>query len=596
MFNRATVFAALAFAFIVGFRLGRGSDEGRANLAASQGRAYVQLPQRDEVYNEEASRSPHVVPRESAGGTGAVTLTFSSLPAAAASTTPSQTSTTSASSTSTSTATATAHPAAASVEALAALRALLAAELSRVSSRFSAASLATVLVHGGGAAGALGSRLTAAALSNAPFVVGVTGGSSTAGRSSWPAMLQRWLRGAVNVTGAVVRNAGQGTTSQLVTAPCIRALVGDGVDLLLWEFAMNDEYEYVTYDRAPDFPMRRRVAEAYIRQAAQLDPGAIGFVNLWDLDIHGYAGGPGLPNKAFGPTVAVAANYAPVYDRYFALDVMGAMWANQMYSDKSQFLRDPHHPNEFGYGVAMDLLSLAILAPWLAYLDGGAAAVAAAAAADVARAGGAVATRVRSHPLTTPIRDNLLLPGQKTLAHCYMAMPPQFSSVVNSTLRPVYEGVVASACASAATDPRDCDPTINVGRADADRDDRQLRFTPSACAAGGGAGGMLFVARVRALAAVLLDCGYSEGDHCLVALDVYLDGALVAPNTSVADDILSAFYKWVYKAPLHAAPAAAVTAVPAAETFNLKLTSHVIRVCARSEGAHFSRIVVLEQL
>lgn len=97
-------------------------------------------------------------------------------------------------------------------------------------------------VFGSGLSRALGASLTAAALSGGAFVVGVTGGSSTAGRSSWPARLQTWLRSeAVGVTGALVRNAGQGTTSQLVTAPCIRALVGDGVDLLLWEFAMNDE-------------------------------------------------------------------------------------------------------------------------------------------------------------------------------------------------------------------------------------------------------------------------------------------------------------------------------------------------------------------
>ena len=58
-----------------------------------------------------------------------------------------------------------------------------------------------------------------------------------------------------------IRNAGQGTTSQLVTAPCIHQLVGtklnttpaasaheiaaNSVDLLMWEFAMNDELPFV---------------------------------------------------------------------------------------------------------------------------------------------------------------------------------------------------------------------------------------------------------------------------------------------------------------------------------------------------------------
>ena len=54
-------------------------------------------------------------------------------------------------------------------------------------------------------------------------------------------MLQAWLRSTVNISEPVVRNAAQGTTSQLVSAPCIQALVGDCVDLLLWEFALNDE-------------------------------------------------------------------------------------------------------------------------------------------------------------------------------------------------------------------------------------------------------------------------------------------------------------------------------------------------------------------
>jgi len=176
--------------------------------------------------------------------------------------------------------------------------------------------------------------------------------------------------------------------------------------------------------------------------------------------------------------------------------------------------------------------------------------------------------------MLTPPRDDLFLPGERTLAHCYMAMPPQFSAVAESALRAVH---APGACAAA--DPRDCDPSVNVGRSDADRDDRQLRFTPARCGADGASGGMPFVADVRRIAAVLVDCGYGEGDYCVGALDVYLDGRAIAP-THAPNDILAAFYRWAHKV-----DAAALADTP----------THTLRVCARGDEAHFSRLVVLEQ-
>ena len=458
--------------------------------------------------------------------------------------------------------------------ALDALRGRLAAELARASATFNGTAATSYRAAGGGLSRALGASLTAAAIGGGNFVVGVTGGSSTAGRSSWPARLQAWLRGPAGITRAEVRNAAQGTTSQLVTAPCIRALVGDGVDLLLWEFAMNDEYEFISHDRGPDWPIRRRVAEAYIRQAAQLGPGAMGFVHLWDLDIHTYSGGSNLPNKAFAPTTAVAGEYAPVFDRYFAIDVIGAMWASQLYKDKSDFLHDEHHPNSFGYDVILDMLVVAIVEPWLAYLDAGGNGSDASAVSRSSRDAATAAATVRTHPLLTPPRDDLFLPGDTTFAHCYMAMPPQFSDVARGSLRPVHNATCT------ATDPRDCDSTVNLGRSDAARDDRQLRFTLTACTAGGVAGGMLFTVDVRRISAILIDCGYTQGDYCLGAIDVFLDGVAVTP-AHPPEDILGAFYKWT-----HRVDAALLTDAP----------THALRVCAHGSEAHFSRIVVLEQL
>jgi hypothetical protein len=318
--------------------------------------------------------------------------------------------------------------------------------------------------------------------------------------------------------------------------------------------------------------MRRRVAEAYIRQAAQLGPGALGFVHLWDLDIHGYAGGPEIPNKAFAPTNAVAAAYATVFDRYFAVDVIGAMWASQLFVDKSAFLRDPHHPNDFGYDALLDLLAIAIVEPWLAYLSAGGDGSDAAGGGGGGHAAAASAAAVRAHPMLTPARSGLFLPGERTFAHCYMAMPPQFSVVADGSLRPVH----GAACAAA--DPRACASTIDTGRSDADRDDRQLRFTPTACTGGGAAGGMLFAVDVRRIAAVLIDCGYGAYTYCIDALDVYLDDTAITPSPHAPSDIIDAFYTWAHRVE-------ALTDAP----------THTLRVCARGDEAHFSRLVVLEQ-
>ena len=362
---------------------------------------------------------------------------------------------------------------------------------------------------------------------------------------------------------ATVRNAAQGTTSQLVTSPCIFALVGDRVDLLLWEFAMNDEYEYVVHDTGPLWPVRMRVAEAFVRQAAQLNPGAIGYVSLWDLDIHNYHSGATLPNKAFGPTAAVAAAYAPVYDRFFAVDVISAMFHAGLYADKSVFLRDQHHPNSFGSTAILDVLSLAIVEPWMEYLDaGGTGGNEPAASAPTAT----VSAKVRQHPMLTPLRDDLFLPGKRTLAHCYMAMPPQFSDASVNALRTVH---MPGVCRSA--DQRECDPTLNFGRSDSNRDDRQLRFTPTRCTAQGTEGGMLFIADMRSISAVLVDCGYSEGAYCSGAIDIFLDGRQIALSHAPSD-ILSAFFTWAHKVN---------------ESALADLTSHTLRVCARGEEAHF---------
>jgi len=69
-------------------------------------------------------------------------------------------------------------------------------------------------------------------------VIGVTGGSSTAGNFSWSDRLKDKSERSLNIS-VELRNAAIGSTSQLVTASCIQSLVGDSIDILFWEFAMR---------------------------------------------------------------------------------------------------------------------------------------------------------------------------------------------------------------------------------------------------------------------------------------------------------------------------------------------------------------------
>jgi hypothetical protein len=130
----------------------------------------------------------------------------------------------------------------------------------------------------------------------------VTGGSSTAGNTSWPSRLADMLSKQLNISNIDLRNAAMGSTSQLVTSPCIQTLVGPEVDVLFWEFGMNDEPK-VWHPKGPSVSLRQRMAEVYIRQAIDLNPLAIGFVHFGDLKIHDWQGSiHDLPDWFFHPT------------------------------------------------------------------------------------------------------------------------------------------------------------------------------------------------------------------------------------------------------------------------------------------------------
>lgn len=394
----------------------------------------------------------------------------------------------------------------------------------------------------------IGLKLTAAATENRKFVIGVTGGSSTASKDetgqSWVDRLELWLKQAVNITNLEIRNAAQGTTSQLVTSVCLEPLVGTNLDLLLWEFAMNDEYEYIKKDKKPNYPIRERVADAYIREAIAASP-AIGFVHLWDLDIHSYKGSSAIPNKAYAPTNRVMTYYSDIYRSYFALDTMGALHGLRLFRTKNDFLRDEHHPNSFGNEIAADFVVYNLVVSWMKSFE-----------ESHERFQRYNRAAVFSKPTYTEIVNkdfrNVVLPKENSTGRCYMAMPPQFGT-------------------SRAFLPITIVKEHDVGKADEMRHDRQNRFDVSK-----NTNGLQLQIRVTLAEYLLLDCGFLQSSLCIKNLRVTLDGADIAPNVVLRNDIMNGFYGWIhqFKEPL------------AASYHNLSISS-------ASNHTYISRVVVL---
>ena len=358
----------------------------------------------------------------------------------------------------------------------------------------------------------LGARLTATYFGWQPaFVLGVTGGSSSAGTFSWPHLLERYLRSRLNLT-VDLRNAAQGSTSQQHTAACVRQLVGtkhnqatlqqdgedgsDGgaMDLLMWEFAMNDETWWV---HRPDghgggFSTRRRVTDIWMRGALQQRPASLGFLHFWDILIGDWRWDDAeLPDRAWEPTNSVVRQYGAVVDAFAVNVVRFIRQAPGAVSppEQSSLLRDHHHPNAAVYNISVDLLAHGLLCKWIDYLQHG--------------------------PLPTSRLDPLLvvspaqyelrqvpaeLPGADLRGRCLMARTPQFGVYNPMAVRCV---ALNDSTGQAAVDKwmapnlsQDHAPclgwaTSQGGRADPDRADRAYSAasapatTPSRCALSG---------------------------------------------------------------------------------------------------------------
>jgi hypothetical protein len=215
----------------------------------------------------------------------------------------------------------------------------------------------------------LAERLSDAYFGRTTFVIGVTGGSASQG-SSWSALVASFLDElGVDVE---LRNAAQGSTSQVVTAPCIEQLVGPNVDLLLWEFAMNDianvDQSHTLSDGhnqiCSEHPIRCFAADAWIREAIRYKPSGIGFIHLWDIGIHKYelnASDGNIPDRAWKATNAAMHHYASIYGSYFSINIIRMITLMKLFKYKREFLRDVHHPNDHGYRVTADLFNWVLL-------------------------------------------------------------------------------------------------------------------------------------------------------------------------------------------------------------------------------------------
>jgi hypothetical protein len=511
---------------------------------------------------------------------------------------------------------------------LAEARAVVAAEQARLAALYPAAVVDAHSERGAGLAFALGPLLTGALVRQTPFVVGITGGSSTADQTGWPTRLGAWLSTRARLPHATVRNAAQGTTSQLVTSPCLRPLVGDGVHLLLWEFAMNDEYEFISNDVGPDFPMRRRVAEAYLRAAIAFAPAAIGWVHIWDLTIRDFAGtaaaaaaaatpsaaaqagtggGGALPNRAYGPTTAIVRAYAPVYNSTFSFDLVSVLAATGRARTKAELTVDAHHPTSAVHDVIADLVATQLLAAWAAWLSDAARPPFSSPTASDATTASRETPRLWDFPLVTQAAHRKVLPGLRLHGHCAMAMPPQFATV-NTLVPAALEDDDANGSGGSGgyrtANGAGAAGLVDRGKASPYRADRQLRYLIPACTDDGSSGGRVFWshvprARVRFM---LLDCGLWQGAACRSRLVVHWPtGERLAPNTPVDNDILSAFYEWVHAFGPDQGGSGSSSSRGHEEEDDEAALPYAIRVCPVSLSAtdapvYLSRLVLLEEM
>lgn len=445
------------------------------------------------------------------------------------------------------------------------LTAKLNSELTELRRKYPSKVLEKHILVGSGLGQAVTTRVIETLMHNeTSFIVGVTGGSSTSGDFAWPTRLVDWMSRRLHVPNVVLQNAAVGSTSQLVTAPCIQSLLGDHTDLLMWEFGMNDEHPEFMNGSQPigQYYYRHRAAEAFIRQAIALNPIAMGFLHFWDLEIHTFQH-PGshhakdrtLPNRSYHPTSSVLRYYDAVYNRYFAVDVIGFMWEADIFRNKSEILRDEHHPNDLTYNVAVDMLAYCLLKASVEFLKGRDTDIPIVEPNDPGSLIWAYPTLTHGSSVKSPY----VLPSQRLLGHCLTAWRPAFS--------PQNTSIVVV---------QNHENVIDVGKAAPGRQDRQLRFVVGPC----NTSRLVLDIYVPNIAFVMIDPGMRRGDHAIRHLQVDFEDTGTAPaNVDVSVDIVGFFYSWVHKT----------------ETLIHRYPRR-LSVCSSSNYTSLSRISIMQQI
>eukprot|EP00276_Gloeochaete_wittrockiana_P001277 CAMPEP_0184670732 /NCGR_PEP_ID=MMETSP0308-20130426/83602_1 /TAXON_ID=38269 /ORGANISM="Gloeochaete witrockiana, Strain SAG 46.84" /LENGTH=623 /DNA_ID=CAMNT_0027117589 /DNA_START=213 /DNA_END=2084 /DNA_ORIENTATION=+ len=190
-----------------------------------------------------------------------------------------------------------------------------------------------------------------------PLVVGVTGGSSTAGYGvgwnvSYITLFVDWLSDVLPANyPPELRNAAQPSTGTLLSYPCMEQYVGSKVDLLFWEHIIND---FLMRTARPE------VMNLWLGHANAIYPNtALGVVYLWDSPA----------NLGVIKTTAQAAVHPSVVDMgNKGKDIFSVSLGTLVQVDRlvpSNYVLDLHHPNVRGHRVLLDLLKFAYIPMFL---------------------------------------------------------------------------------------------------------------------------------------------------------------------------------------------------------------------------------------
>jgi len=195
-----------------------------------------------------------------------------------------------------------------------------------------------------------------------PIIIGVTGGSSTAGYGvgenvTWIHTFADWLNEILPSTSpAVLRNAGQPSTGTALSAPCMGTYLGSNVDLLFWEHTIND---FIMGIAGP--PMMN----LWLSRAMNLYPlAAVGIVYLWDSLAMTRINNMDTAERAMHPAVISAG-----LKGLDVFSISGATLALQSNLTGPDFLMDPHHPSVTGHRMLLDLMKFMYIPIFLDLLE-----------------------------------------------------------------------------------------------------------------------------------------------------------------------------------------------------------------------------------